>query len=106
MTHTLLPLLGKEDTWVLRHETRPGAYPTLAWTPPVQWMIHKHGRLFTSLVSFNVGIELGQAAIVAVLFPLLVLVRRWDWSALAQATAGSAAAAVGLFWFTERVLGG
>jgi HupE / UreJ protein len=63
-------------------------------------------NLVSALLAFNIGIELGQAAIVALLFPLLLVMRRWDWSTLAQATAGSAAAAVGLFWFTERVFGG
>jgi superfamily II DNA or RNA helicase len=58
MTQTLLPFLGKEDTWVLRHETRPGAYPALPFTPPVQWMLQKHGRLFTSL-----GIRSGEMAV-------------------------------------------
>jgi hypothetical protein len=63
-------------------------------------------NLVSALVAFNLGIELGQAAFVTVLLPPLLLVRRWDRSALAHASAGSAAAAVGLFWFTERVFGG
>ncbi len=61
------------------------------------------GRLLASLASFNIGIELGQALIVAALFPLLLLIRRYGWSRMAHAGAASAAAAVGLFWFTERL---
>jgi hypothetical protein len=61
------------------------------------------GRLLSSLLSFNVGIELGQALIVAAVFPLLLLVRRFGWSDLAHAAGASAAAAVGLFWFSERL---
>jgi hypothetical protein len=60
-------------------------------------------RLLGSLLSFNVGIELGQALIVALLFPLLLLVRRYAWSNVAHAGAASAAAAVGLFWFMDRI---
>ena len=61
------------------------------------------GRLLESLLSFNVGIEVGQALIVATLFPLLLLIRRYGWSAAAQAGAASAAAAIGVFWFAERL---
>jgi hypothetical protein len=33
-------------------------------------------------------------------------VRRFQWAGFAQAAAGSAAAAMGLFWLSQRVLGG
>jgi hypothetical protein len=62
--------------------------------------------LLGALIGFNVGIELGQAALIAVVFPLLLAVRRFEWSGFAHAAAGSAAAAMGLFWLSERVLGG
>ena len=62
--------------------------------------------LVSALLAFNVGIELGQAAIVLVLFPALLTVCRWSRAPVAHAAAGSAAAAVGLFWFSERVFGG
>jgi hydrogenase/urease accessory protein HupE len=61
-------------------------------------------RLLGSLVSFNVGIELGQALLVAAVFPLLVLARRHRWSVPAHVAATSVAAALGLFWFAERML--
>jgi hypothetical protein len=62
------------------------------------------GQLLTSLVSFNVGIELGQALIVLVLFPALLLLRRVRWSPAAHAGAGAIAAAFGLMWFFERLV--
>jgi hypothetical protein len=62
------------------------------------------GRLLSSLFSFNLGIELGQALIVAALFPLLVLVRRVQWSPLAHAGAAAVAAGFGLLWFFERLM--
>lgn len=62
------------------------------------------GELLTSLLAFNVGIELGQALIVAALFPLLLLIRRRRWSPMAHAQAAGIAATVGLFWFFERLL--
>ena len=62
--------------------------------------------ILSALIGFNVGIELGQAMIIAVVFPLLLAVRRFRWAGFAQAAAGSAAAAMGLFWLSQRVLGG
>jgi HupE / UreJ protein len=62
------------------------------------------GRLLASLVSFNVGIELGQALIVAAVFPALLLVRRLRWSPFAHAGAAVVAATFGLMWFFERLV--
>jgi hydrogenase/urease accessory protein HupE len=63
--------------------------------------------LLWSLLSFNVGIEAVQLGIIAVVFPLLVLLRvraprtvRW---VLGAATAGIVA--VALYWVVERLVG-
>jgi hypothetical protein len=61
--------------------------------------------VLSALIGFNLGIELGQALIIAVVFPALLWSRRHDWARLVHATAGSAAAAIGLFWLMQRVLG-
>jgi hydrogenase/urease accessory protein HupE len=57
-----------------------------------------------SLASFNVGVELGQVAIVALLYPALVWSRRQRWSAWAVRTASAAIGLMGLYWFVERAL--
>jgi HupE / UreJ protein len=62
------------------------------------------GRMLASLFSFNVGIELGQALIIAALFPALLLVRRVRWSPHAHAGAAVVAATFGLMWFFERLM--
>lgn len=62
--------------------------------------------IVSALIGFNLGIELGQVAMIAVVFPLLLLVRRFEWSRVAQAAVGSSAAAIGLFWLSQRLLGG
>jgi hypothetical protein len=56
-----------------------------------------------ALVSFNAGIEMGQALIVVALFPALLLVRRYRWSPAAHTGAAACAAALGLLWFVERL---
>ena len=61
-------------------------------------------RLIGSLVSFNVGIELGQALIIAVIFPILMLIRRSSWSAVVHMVATLAAAGLGFVWFFQRLL--
>jgi energy-converting hydrogenase Eha subunit E len=57
------------------------------------------------LLAFNVGVELGQLAIVCVAFPLIVLLER---GAHGRRVALAISAAVGLFglgWFVERAFG-
>ncbi|GAA5033579.1 HupE/UreJ family protein [Actinopolymorpha pittospori] len=58
----------------------------------------------SSLLSFNVGIELGQALIVGLLFPVVLLARRHPWSKYVQLAATGVITVFGLVWFVERVL--
>ena len=63
--------------------------------------------LLGALPVFNVGIEVVQLAIIAVAFPILILLRRrlspvGFWVGVVVA---AGVAAVGLFWFVERLLG-
>ena len=58
--------------------------------------------LLVSLLSFNVGIETGQAILLVAVFPLLLLVRKTSFGVPAQRTATGVVAAFGLFWFVER----
>lgn len=66
------------------------------------------GALGVSLLAFNVGVELGQAAIVVVAATALGLLRRRAPAVAAHvATAGSVLVlAAGAYWFVERVLQG
>ncbi|HBX36380.1 MAG TPA: hypothetical protein DEG76_03370 [Pseudohongiella sp.] len=61
--------------------------------------------LFGSLLSFNIGVEVGQIAIVLVLVPLLVLLGKATFSRrLALGTAGLGITAFGVLWLLERSL--
>jgi len=57
-------------------------------------------------VSFNLGVEIGQASIVLVTAPLLALLRRGSAPAGRRvALAGSAFVGLaGAFWFFQRIL--
>jgi hypothetical protein len=62
--------------------------------------------LATALVAFNGGVEIGQAAIVAVALPVLLALHRYPWwqkRAVPIASVGVALA--GIYWFVERVTG-
>ncbi|MWB97939.1 HupE/UreJ family protein [Agromyces seonyuensis] len=63
--------------------------------------------LLWSLLVFNIGIEAVQLGIIAIVFPLLAALRRRSpragtWTA---AVVSAGVAAMGLFWFVDRVFG-
>ncbi|MGW2156051.1 HupE/UreJ family protein [Nonomuraea sp. NPDC001699] len=60
-------------------------------------------ELLLSLLSFNVGIEVTQLAIIAVLFPLLVLLRRTAAARWTSAAVSLSIVAVSLYWFLDRI---
>lgn len=62
-------------------------------------------RLF-ALVGFNLGVELGQIAVVLALLPLLYALRRWrGYPPLAMAPASLAIAAIAAWWLVQRAAG-
>lgn len=65
---------------------------------------HFSGHLLVSLLSFNLGIELGQLAIVLLVFPLLLLARRYSWSTVAHVGATAVVGVIGFVWLVERLL--
>ncbi|GGS98856.1 HupE/UreJ family protein [Nonomuraea spiralis] len=67
--------------------------------------IHESGswELLLSLLSFNVGIEVTQLAIIAVLFPLLVLLRRTAAARWAVAAVSLSIVVVSAYWFLDRL---
>ena len=57
-----------------------------------------------SLLGFNVGVEVGQALVVAACLPLIVLLRRTRWAGRAITTSSLAILLVGLVLFVERAI--
>ncbi|MDH5739599.1 MAG: HupE/UreJ family protein [Nitrospira sp.] len=61
------------------------------------------GSLLLSLVSFNVGVEIGQLVIVAAFLPLAYLIRHsWSYPKLVLTGGSLAVITIALVWFTER----
>jgi hypothetical protein len=62
--------------------------------------------LLWSLLAFNLGIEVVQLALIALLFPLLARLRRTNLGGRAVAATAAATAVVGMVWFVERLPSG
>lgn len=74
-----------------------GFAETLSFTDQVSW------RLISSLLSFNVGIEFGQALIILLAYPLLLVARRFQWSRVVQLGASALIASSGFLWLYQRL---
>ncbi len=64
-------------------------------------------RIVPALLGFNLGVEAGQLAVVAMAWPLLLWLQRVRASAarLVAELGSAAACGLGLFWFLDRALG-
>jgi hypothetical protein len=63
-------------------------------------------HLGLSLFAFNLGVEIGQVVIVAAIFPVLFLLRRWTWYRKAILPAAAVfMILVSCVWVIERAFG-
>ncbi|MEM7352678.1 MAG: HupE/UreJ family protein [Acidobacteriota bacterium] len=62
------------------------------------------GSALVTLLSFNLGVEIGQVALVAVFYPFLVWSFRQTWYDGAMKLASAGIFALGAFWLVERTL--
>jgi hypothetical protein len=60
--------------------------------------------LARALLGFNLGVEAGQALVIALTIPLALWARGASWQGRAARTASLAVAAVGTVWLVERLL--
>ncbi|QGQ94657.1 HupE/UreJ family protein [Paenibacillus psychroresistens] len=68
----------------------------------LQGMLTSHFAL--SLVSFNLGVEIGQIVVLAVLLPLVWYLAKKKWLLKTSYGISGIVGAIGVFWFIERVL--
>lgn len=59
--------------------------------------------LMPALFSFNIGVELGQLAIVCLAFPLVAWTRKQEWGRRATAVVATLVLLVALYWFVTRL---
>jgi hypothetical protein len=75
----------------------------LGFAGPLQDLGLRRGEILMPLLGFNLGVELGQLALVALLLPLACALRKARWYRIAAVQGGSAAIAVlALAWTVER----
>ncbi|PWK13963.1 HupE/UreJ family protein [Tumebacillus permanentifrigoris] len=55
-----------------------------------------------ALLTFNVGVEIGQLAVVLVLLPIILYVRRFSWNIWFVRGISGGVALFGLIWFVQR----
>jgi hydrogenase/urease accessory protein HupE len=58
--------------------------------------------LALSLVSFNLGVELGQVVVVSLFFALLFLIRKYTWEVKLRRGMSLGLIGIGLYWFLQR----
>jgi hydrogenase/urease accessory protein HupE len=63
------------------------------------------GQLFTALLSFNLGVEAGQLAVIAVCFAAARGLRRWLPARSLRRGAAWGIGSLAAYWFVERVVG-
>jgi hydrogenase/urease accessory protein HupE len=68
----------------------------------LQEMELSRSTLASSLLFFNVGVELGQIIIIALVFPLVVLLRRYRTYPRIVYASSAFVIVMGLFWFMQR----
>lgn len=77
----------------------------LGFAGPLQDLGLRRGELMLPLLGFNLGVELGQLTLVAVLLPLAIVVRGTRWYRQAVVGGGSVAiAGLALVWTLQRSL--
>lgn len=78
----------------------------LAFASALDELDLKGAALLRALVGFNLGVEIGQLVFVVIALPLLILMSQGRGAQLTPRLASLAAAAIGTYWFFERVLVG
>ncbi len=105
-------------TWVALENLLPARLASRRWLVSFLFgLVHGFGfasalgplqlpprSLAWALLAFNLGVEAGQAAVIAVAVPVLVWVRHRRWEPRLVQVTSLALAAVGLVWLLERLL--
>jgi hydrogenase/urease accessory protein HupE len=61
-------------------------------------------QIFVPLLSFNLGVEMGQLVVLLVLFPLIWYLRKFRWQTQMVYSTSAIISLIGLYWFIERVM--
>lgn len=59
---------------------------------------------FSSLISFNIGIEIGQLLIIAIALPIILYCKKKTWYPTAVKIVAIGISVIAIVWFVERIL--
>ena len=98
--NNIFPIFNRRIWWVVFGF---GLFHGLGFANVLAPLGAERSSLLTALIGFNVGVELGQLAIILALFPLLFMIRNWKSYQFQILGLGSIAMiAISSFWFVER----
>ena len=118
MARPLKPVIAASIVWVALENVLLRGVPSQRWLVSFLFgLVHgfgfasaieplhlPRGRLALALLGFNLGVETGQAMVVALLLPLLLGMRRSRWEPRIVRAASLAVAVIGCVWLVERLL--
>lgn len=94
----------RDRTWIILFMF--GLFHGMGFASVMQNLPFRMPHLKNLLVCFNVGVELGQMAIVAAVFPVIFLLRKMSWYKPVILIGGSLVMiVVAGYWFVERAMG-
>jgi hypothetical protein len=100
--HNLRPFLHHK--WIVIFVF--GLFHGLGFASVMEHLTFRMVDLVTVMILFNVGVELGQLLIVAIIFPLLFMLRNSRWYVPVVLRGGSVVIAlVAIYWLIERGFG-
>lgn len=100
--HNLRPIF-REKEWLIAFGF--GIFHGLGFAGLLDGLGLDKGRKIWSLLGFNIGVEIGQAVIILLVFPILFILRRTRVYEPLMRVASIGMAVVATNWFIERVFG-
>lgn len=97
--HNMRPILGGKD-WIIAFVF--GLFHGFGFASVLSEVGLSPGNLVLSLLGFNLGVELGQLLIIAIIFPILYILRKTALYAYILNFGSVLLIFISLFWFIER----
>jgi len=99
--NNIFPVFNRRIWWVVFGF---GLFHGLGFANVLAPLGAERSSLLTALIGFNVGVEIGQLAIIALVFPLLFTIRHWRaYQAVVLRGLSGVMILIAAFWMAQRV---
>lgn len=98
--HAIIPLYPRREAWVAGFF---GLVHGMAFATTIRDMALSTRQIVAATLGFNLGIELVQLGLVALVLPLLMALRKKPWEAKVRLPLAAVALAAAVMWCLERV---